>query len=177
MRTVTVGVVADMDMDTVTATPLIMVMIVLYHTVTVTMQKRNTVIVTRRMLFITGTFMRKNNTIITTRVSTDLTPICEASVYLHVLADTLGSVGVIVSSFLVSTYGWNVADPICSVFIACAISYSAMPLLLDTLGLLTLRAPGSHEVANPVWVVKKVSFDIRPSLSHLALCMAETVQT
>ncbi|TPP62239.1 Zinc transporter 5 [Fasciola gigantica] len=77
-------------------------------------------------------------------------------VYLHVLADTLGSVGVIISSFFVSNYGWNVADPICSVFIACAIAYSAMPLLLDTLGLLTLRAPGPLETANPIWLVKKV---------------------
>lgn len=77
-------------------------------------------------------------------------------VYLHVLADTLGSVGVIISSFFVSNYGWNVADPICSVFIACAIAYSAMPLLVDTLRLLTLRAPGPLESANPVWMVKKV---------------------
>ncbi|KAA0194745.1 Zinc transporter 5 [Fasciolopsis buskii] len=76
-------------------------------------------------------------------------------VYLHVLADTLGSVGVIISSFFVSNYGWNVADPICSVFIACAIAYSAMPLLVDTLRLLTLRAPGPLESANPVWMVKK----------------------
>ncbi|KAF5394373.1 Zinc transporter, partial [Paragonimus heterotremus] len=77
-------------------------------------------------------------------------------VYLHVLADTLGSVGVIFSSYLVSTYGWNIADPICSVFIACAIGYSAMPLLFDTLGLLTLRAPIGDQAASPQWIVNKV---------------------
>ncbi|KAA3677950.1 solute carrier family 30 (zinc transporter), member 5/7 [Paragonimus westermani] len=77
-------------------------------------------------------------------------------VYLHVLADTLGSVGVIFSSYLVSTYGWNIADPICSVFIACAIGYSAMPLLFDTLGLLTLRAPIGDQVTSPQWIVNKV---------------------
>ncbi|KAF7233463.1 hypothetical protein EG68_08027 [Paragonimus skrjabini miyazakii] len=77
-------------------------------------------------------------------------------VYLHVLADTLGSVGVIFSSYLVSTYGWNIADPICSVFIACAIGYSAMPLLFDTLGLLTLRAPIGDQATSPQWIVNKV---------------------
>ncbi|KAG5454260.1 Zinc transporter 5, partial [Clonorchis sinensis] len=77
-------------------------------------------------------------------------------VYLHVLADTLGSVGVIFSSYLVSTYGWNIADPICSVFIACAIGYSALPLLSDTLNLLTLRAPNTEHTSNPESMVKKV---------------------
>ncbi|CAL8104708.1 unnamed protein product [Calicophoron daubneyi] len=77
-------------------------------------------------------------------------------VYLHVLADTLGSVGVIFSSYLVSTYGWNVADPICSVFIACAIFYSSLPLLTDTVSLLTLRAPTDSQVGNPEQIVKKV---------------------
>lgn len=71
------------------------------------------------------------------------------------LADTLGSVSVIFSSFLVTNYGWNVADPICSMFIACVIGYSAMPLLNDTLCLLTLKVP--HEFHSQL-MVKKVSY-------------------
>lgn len=39
-------------------------------------------------------------------------------VLLHVLADTLGSVGVIISSLIIHQYGWMVADPVCSIFIS-----------------------------------------------------------
>jgi len=41
-----------------------------------------------------------------------------SGVFLHILADTLGSVGVIISSFLIHQFGWMIADPICSLFIA-----------------------------------------------------------
>lgn len=45
-----------------------------------------------------------------------------AGVFLHILADTLGSVGVIISSGLIHYFGWMVADPICSMFIATLIA-------------------------------------------------------
>ncbi|KAL5109740.1 Zinc transporter 5 [Taenia crassiceps] len=77
-------------------------------------------------------------------------------VYLHVLADTLGSVGVIISSFFVTNYGWNIADPICSLFISGAIMYSALPLVKDTLLVLGLRAPPKHHPANPNRILQKV---------------------
>ncbi|VDM31045.1 unnamed protein product [Hydatigera taeniaeformis] len=77
-------------------------------------------------------------------------------VYLHVLADTLGSVGVIISSFFVTSYGWNIADPICSLFISGAITYSALPLVKDTLLVLGLRAPHKHHPANPKRILQKV---------------------
>ncbi|VDK22452.1 unnamed protein product [Taenia asiatica] len=77
-------------------------------------------------------------------------------VYLHVLADTLGSVGVIISSFFVTNYGWNIADPICSLFISGAITYSALPLVKDTLLVLGLRAPPKHHPANPKQILQKV---------------------
>ena len=50
-------------------------------------------------------------------------------VFLHVLADTLGSVGVIISSLLVQYFGWLIADPLCSLFIAVLIVLSVIPLL------------------------------------------------
>ncbi|KAL5960518.1 Zinc transporter 5 [Taenia solium] len=77
-------------------------------------------------------------------------------VYLHVLADTLGSVGVIISSFFITNYGWNIADPICSLFISGAITYSALPLVKDTLLVLGLRAPPKHHPANPKQILQKV---------------------
>ncbi|KAM3175455.1 hypothetical protein ACTXT7_008483 [Hymenolepis weldensis] len=77
-------------------------------------------------------------------------------VYLHVLADTLGSVGVIISSFFVTNYGWNIADPICSLFISGFITYSALPLIKDTLLVLALRVPSKSHPANPQRILKKL---------------------
>ncbi|KAK2179645.1 hypothetical protein NP493_478g02007 [Ridgeia piscesae] len=62
-------------------------------------------------------------------------------VFLHVMADTLGSVGVIVSSGLIQQFGWMIADPICSVFIACLIALSVVPLLRDSISILMQRQP------------------------------------
>ncbi|KAJ7918716.1 cation efflux protein [Mycena leptocephala] len=43
-------------------------------------------------------------------------------VFLHVMADTLGSVGVIISTLLIQFYGWTGFDPIASLFIAILIA-------------------------------------------------------
>lgn len=64
-------------------------------------------------------------------------------VFLHVLADTLGSVGVIISSLLIEQFGWMVADPLCSMMIAALIVLSVIPLMKDTIGVLLQRSP-SH---------------------------------
>lgn len=62
-------------------------------------------------------------------------------VFLHILADTLGSIGVIVSSLLIRYLGWMVADPICSMLIAGLIGFSVVPLIGDSLGILMQRQP------------------------------------
>ena len=62
-------------------------------------------------------------------------------VFLHILADTLGSVGVIISAFLMSQFGWMVADPVCSMFIATMIMMSVYPLLRDSISVLMQRQP------------------------------------
>ncbi|XP_016406330.1 zinc transporter 5-like [Sinocyclocheilus rhinocerous] len=66
-------------------------------------------------------------------------------VFLHVLADTLGSVGVIISTILIRQFGWLIADPICSLFIATLIFLSVIPLLKDACEVLLLRMPPQHE--------------------------------
>uniref|UniRef100_A0A1A8CNA1 Zinc transporter n=1 Tax=Nothobranchius kadleci TaxID=1051664 RepID=A0A1A8CNA1_NOTKA len=66
-------------------------------------------------------------------------------VFLHVLADTLGSVGVIISTILIRQFGWLIADPICSLFIATLIFLSVIPLLKDACEVLLLRTPPEHE--------------------------------
>uniref|UniRef100_A0A3Q2FRC5 Zinc transporter n=1 Tax=Cyprinodon variegatus TaxID=28743 RepID=A0A3Q2FRC5_CYPVA len=66
-------------------------------------------------------------------------------VFLHVLADTLGSVGVIISTILIRQFGWLIADPICSLFIATLIFLSVIPLLKDACEVLLLRTPPEQE--------------------------------
>ncbi|XP_075595378.1 proton-coupled zinc antiporter SLC30A5 isoform X2 [Balearica regulorum gibbericeps] len=66
-------------------------------------------------------------------------------VFLHVLADTLGSVGVIVSTIFIQQFGWLIADPLCSLFIATLIFLSVIPLLKDACQVLLLRIPPDQE--------------------------------
>ena len=62
-------------------------------------------------------------------------------VFLHILADTLGSVGVIVSAILMHLFGWMIADPICSIFIAILIAISVGSLVSESVAILMQRQP------------------------------------
>uniref|UniRef100_A0A1B6M0J2 Cation efflux protein transmembrane domain-containing protein n=1 Tax=Graphocephala atropunctata TaxID=36148 RepID=A0A1B6M0J2_9HEMI len=62
-------------------------------------------------------------------------------VFLHILADTLGSVGVIVSAVLMQMFGWMIADPICSMFIAILIALSVLALIKESVQILMQRQP------------------------------------
>lgn len=53
-------------------------------------------------------------------------------IYLHILADTLGSVSVIVSTILTSIWGWSGWDPLASCFIAVLIFLSSKPLVISS---------------------------------------------
>lgn len=66
-------------------------------------------------------------------------------VFLHILADTLGSVGVIISALLMSHFGWMIADPICSIFIALLVALSVYPLLRDSIHVIMQRTPKEIE--------------------------------
>lgn len=48
----------------------------------------------------------------------DVLYLCVPGVLLHIIADTLGSVGVIISALLMQKYDLMIADPICSMLIA-----------------------------------------------------------
>ena len=61
--------------------------------------------------------------------------------FLHVLADTMGSVGVIISSLLIEYFGWHISDPICSFCIGSLIFVSVIPLVRSTGSILMLRLP------------------------------------
>ncbi|WP_321331129.1 cation diffusion facilitator family transporter [uncultured Bacteroides sp.] len=55
--------------------------------------------------------------------------------YLHMAADALVSVGVVVSGIVISYTGWSVIDPILGLLIACVIVYSTWNLLHDSIRL------------------------------------------
>jgi zinc transporter 5/7 len=62
-------------------------------------------------------------------------------VLLHILADTLGSVGVVISALLMRAFGWMRADPVCSIFIAVLVAASVWGLLRDSARVLMMRTP------------------------------------
>ncbi|CDU24367.1 related to zinc transporter [Sporisorium scitamineum] len=66
-------------------------------------------------------------------------------VYLHVMADTLGSVGVIISTLLIGQFGWTGFDPIASLFIAFMIVGSVIPLVMEAGRILCLEVGEGRE--------------------------------
>ena len=60
---------------------------------------------------------------------------------MHILGDTLGSVGVIISSLCIEYLGWTIADPICSIIIASFIFTSVIPLLKSSATILLQVTP------------------------------------
>ncbi|KAG0027662.1 putative zinc transporter msc2 [Podila clonocystis] len=65
-------------------------------------------------------------------------------VFLHIMADTLGSVGVIISTLLIDWFGWTGFDPIASMFIAVLIFLSVIPLIKDSAAVLMLEVPDAN---------------------------------
>ena len=74
-------------------------------------------------------------------------------IYLHVLADTLGSVAVVISTTLVHYTGWSGFDPLASCLIAILIFASAIPLVASSARTLLLTVPADTE------------FDVREALA------------
>ncbi|KAJ5606628.1 hypothetical protein N7510_009409 [Penicillium lagena] len=66
-------------------------------------------------------------------------------IFLHILADTLGSVAVVISTVLVHYSGWSGYDPLASCFIAILIFASAVPLVSSTAQTLLLTLPADTE--------------------------------
>ncbi|KMU81307.1 cation efflux system protein czcD [Coccidioides immitis RMSCC 3703] len=66
-------------------------------------------------------------------------------IYLHILADALGSVAVVGSTVLVHFFGWAGFDPIASCIIAVLIFVSAIPLVKTTAKTLLLAVPADVE--------------------------------
>ncbi len=65
--------------------------------------------------------------------------------FLHMVADTLVSVGVVVSGVIIALTGWNVVDPIVSLIIAFIILWSTWSLLTASLRLIVDGTPEGIE--------------------------------
>ncbi|KAL8998582.1 MAG: hypothetical protein Q9169_002422 [Polycauliona sp. 2 TL-2023] len=77
-------------------------------------------------------------------------------IYLHILADTLGSAAVVVSTILIHFYGWSGFDPLASCLIAILIFASAIPLVKSSAKTLLLTVPENTE------------FDLREALAGVS---------
>lgn len=72
-------------------------------------------------------------------------------IFLHILADTLGSVGVVISTLLIKLTGWHIFDPIASIMIATLILLSAIPLLKLTTETILLKLDSKkHNIVKQV---------------------------
>lgn len=65
----------------------------------------------------------------------------------HVIADLLGSVGVITAALIILTTGWDLADPIVSILIGLLVLGSSWTILRDTTQILLEGAPPGVDVA------------------------------
>ena len=68
-------------------------------------------------------------------------------VYLHMLADALGSVGAIGAGLLILLTGWTVADPVASVLIVLLILWGTWHLLIDSIHVLMQGTPARISLA------------------------------
>lgn len=68
------------------------------------------------------------------------------SVWLHVLGDTLSSVGVIISGIIIYFTGWTYADPIASVLIGGIIVWGGIRLVRDTVSIFLNLTPKGFSV-------------------------------
>ncbi|KAI9094627.1 cation efflux family-domain-containing protein [Phlyctochytrium arcticum] len=88
--------------------------------------------------------------------------------FLHILSDTLGSVGVIISSLLIKFYGWQWTDPLCSLFIAILTIASLWPLLKSSGQTLLQRVPLEldHQLTDAYRKVKSLEGVVSFSQAH-----------
>ncbi len=95
--------------------------------------------------------------------------------YLHMLADTLVSVGVVVSGFIISQTGWYVIDPIIGLIIAIIILFSTWNLLTESLRLSVDAVPAginSDAISNHIERISGVV-----NVHHVHIWPISTIET
>lgn len=61
--------------------------------------------------------------------------------YLHLLSDTLSSMGIIVGGILIELFNWTIIDPLITILVACYILWESWPVLHQTIAILMECAP------------------------------------
>lgn len=64
------------------------------------------------------------------------------SAYLHVLADSLGSVGAMIAGAVISLTGYREIDPLITVILSALMCWSSWRLIREAIGILLERSPG-----------------------------------
>lgn len=83
------------------------------------------------------------------------------------LADALGSAGVIVSTLMIQYWGWYLADPIASLIISILILLSVLSLVQSTANVLLSRVPEGMEVTLRDAVIQVTESRSGASLSRM----------
>ncbi len=79
------------------------------------------------------------------------------SAFLHVVGDAISSVGVIAAAIIIWRTGWNLADPIASVFIGLIIIAGSSRVIRDSLHIIMEGVPKSIKIADVVLAMESVS--------------------
>jgi cobalt-zinc-cadmium efflux system protein len=66
--------------------------------------------------------------------------------FLHLAADALGSIGVIISGVVLSVFGWTLIDPVVSLVIGALIAVGTLPLFRDIVRTLLLGSPAKIDI-------------------------------
>ncbi|MFH4975254.1 hypothetical protein AB6A40_001963 [Gnathostoma spinigerum] len=90
-------------------------------------------------------------------------------VFLHVLADTLGSVFVIISTLFIEYFGWKWVDPFCSLILSMLILGSVYPLLTASTATLMQNIPPEleHDFDHALYNVLQIDGVISYSRAHI----------
>lgn len=95
--------------------------------------------------------------------------------FLHMLADTLVSVGVVVSGVVINLTGWTVVDPIIGLVIAIVILVSTWNLLSESLRMSTDAVPEGYDVEE---IKQKIeTLDEVLNVHHLHIWPISTTET
>lgn len=68
------------------------------------------------------------------------------AVFIHVISDLLGSIGVLIAGLLTYFTGWNTADPTVSIFIGCLIIYGSWGLIREGVDILMESVPANIDL-------------------------------
>lgn len=98
------------------------------------------------------------------------------SAYLHVMGDTLASIGVIVAAVWIFFTGQTIADPVISIFIGIVVFVSAIPVISESISILLQFTPKGVDIEELVADISSVEGVIDVHHIHLwSLCSSINV--